>query len=236
MPVAYLHLAFLEACARRPRGGGGRAPARGVVLGPGDAESLALLGVYLSEAGHPREAADLLEPFTRGPRPDLDVLTARGMALAALGRRADALAAFARARETDPSNAMVLVNIGTVHLMDGDVERARRAFDEALGIDPGLARAHNRLDRQGTARPSVPRGIGAVRELTRPATRRGRHFEVGEARDAERFHSRHVEAATEVGALVAVQLDETELRRGDGMPDGVRVGVDEDSDREDLTR
>jgi Flp pilus assembly protein TadD len=91
----------------------------------------------------------------------MDVLTARGMALAALGRRADALAAFARARETDPSNAMVRVNIGTVHLMDGDVESARRSFEEALGIDPGLARAHNSLGviaaREGHLEEAVER-------------------------------------------------------------------------------
>jgi Tfp pilus assembly protein PilF len=39
----------------------------------------------------------------------------------------------------------VLVNIGTLFLMAGDHTRARQAFEAALDIDPGVARAHNSL-------------------------------------------------------------------------------------------
>jgi Flp pilus assembly protein TadD len=144
MPVAYLHLAFLER-ARGDLPAAVTALRRALALRPDDTETVALLGVYLGEAGHPREAADLLEPFTRRPQPDLDVLTARGMALAALGRRDDALATFRAARAAYPTSAMVLVNIGTVQLMGGDAQSARRSFEEALQADPGLARAHNSL-------------------------------------------------------------------------------------------
>src|SRR5947207_8454542 len=115
MPVAYQHLAFLE----RARGDLTAAVAalrRAVALRPDDTETLALLGVYLGEAGHAREAAALLEPLAARPHPDLDVLTARGMALAALGRRDEALATFRTARTAYPSSAMVPVNIGTVQL------------------------------------------------------------------------------------------------------------------------
>jgi arylsulfatase A-like enzyme/Flp pilus assembly protein TadD len=160
MPIAYLHLAFLER-ARGDLGAAVEALRRAVALRPLDTESVSLLAVYLNEAGRAREAADLLEPYTRTPRPDLDILTARGMALAALGRRQEALAAFAAAHEVDPSNAMVLVNTGTVHLMAGDTERARRSFEEALRIDPGLARAHNSLGvlaaREGRVDEAVER-------------------------------------------------------------------------------
>lgn len=144
MPVAYLHLAYLE----RARGNLPAAVAAARVafeLRPLDAESVSLLGVYLTEAGRAKEAVERLEPYMSAVGPDLDVLTARGMALAALGRRDEALATFARARETAPSNAMVLVNMGTVHLMGGDRVQARQAFETALDIDPGLARAHNSL-------------------------------------------------------------------------------------------
>jgi Tfp pilus assembly protein PilF len=40
---------------------------------------------------------------------------------------------------------MVLVNIGTVFLQEGRRADARRAFEAALDIDPGVARAHNSL-------------------------------------------------------------------------------------------
>ena len=52
---------------------------------------------------------------------------------------------MARAGEVDPSNAMVLVNAGTVHLMSGDRDRARDAFEAALRKNPRVARAHSSL-------------------------------------------------------------------------------------------
>jgi tetratricopeptide (TPR) repeat protein len=144
MPMAYLHLASFER-ARGNLGAAVDALRQAVALRPLDMESVALLGVYLNEAGRSREAAKLLEPYAKAPRPDLDVLTARGVALATLGRNEEALAAFAAAREVDPSNAMVVVNVATVHLMADELDRARRMFEDALRIDPGLARAHNSL-------------------------------------------------------------------------------------------
>ena len=67
------------------------------------------------------------------------------MALAALQRPAEALATFERGRQVDPSNPLVLVNMGTVYLMTGDRARAREAFEAALEIDAGVARAQNSL-------------------------------------------------------------------------------------------
>jgi hypothetical protein len=64
-----------------------------VELRPADQESVALLAVYLVQAGRPREAVDLLEPYAGASPPDLDVLTARGMGLAALGRLDEILGA-----------------------------------------------------------------------------------------------------------------------------------------------
>jgi Flp pilus assembly protein TadD len=86
-----------------------------------------------------------LEPYAEGKEADIDVLTALGMAQARVGRAEDALATFARARSLDPTSAMVLVNVGTVYLMQGDRTRARQAFEAALDIDDGVARAHNSL-------------------------------------------------------------------------------------------
>jgi arylsulfatase A-like enzyme/Tfp pilus assembly protein PilF len=143
-PLVHLQFAYLE----RARGNLDAALAaarRTVALRPADAESAALLGVYLTEAGRPAETIALLEPFLAQPRPDLDVLTAHGMALAQLQRRKEALEVFARAAAVDPSNAIVKVNAGTVHLMEGQLAQARAAFEQALALDPDVARAHNSL-------------------------------------------------------------------------------------------
>jgi len=160
MPLAHMHEAHILR-ARGDLGAAVEAARKAVALRPTDEESVALLAIYLTQAGRPREAVDLLEPYVAASRPDLDLLTARGMALAALGRREEALATFARARETDPSNPMVLVNIGTVHLMTGEMEPAVASFESALRIDPGLARAHNSLGviaaRQGRRSEAIER-------------------------------------------------------------------------------
>jgi arylsulfatase A-like enzyme/Tfp pilus assembly protein PilF len=144
MSLTYLQLAYLE----RSRGrmdAAIQAAHRAVELRPLDADSVSLYGVYLTEAGRAREAAAFLEPYAKHAKPDLDVLTALGMAQARVGRRDEALRTFARAREMDPTNAMVLVNVGTVYLMAGDRVHARQAFEAALDIDDSVARAHNSL-------------------------------------------------------------------------------------------
>jgi cytochrome c-type biogenesis protein CcmH/NrfG len=87
----------------------------------------------------------LLEPEARRDPPDVELLVAQALALAKLGRTAESLAAIDRAREVDPSNAMLLVTGGTVHLMAHDTARAREAFTRALASNPGLARAESSL-------------------------------------------------------------------------------------------
>jgi tetratricopeptide (TPR) repeat protein len=160
MPLAYLQLAYLER-ARGDLGAAVAAARRSLELRPLDGESLALTATYLIDAGRPREALALIEPYTKAVEPTLDVLTARGMALAALGRAEEALASFARGRELDHSNPAVLVNIGTVHLMAGAHGPARAAFEAALAIDGGLAKAENSLaviaSREGRLEEAVER-------------------------------------------------------------------------------
>jgi arylsulfatase A-like enzyme/Flp pilus assembly protein TadD len=144
MPVSLVHLAFLL----REKGdleGAVAAGRRAVEINPRDAEAAALLGGSLNDAGRPRQTAELLRPYAEQTRPDLDVLMAYGAALGQLGRGREALAVFARARQIDPTHAMTLVNIGTVHLLKRDFVEARRAFEAALELDPMVARAHNSL-------------------------------------------------------------------------------------------
>ncbi len=144
MPLVFTHLAFLY----RQKGdleaavGAGR---RALALNPEDTEAVGLIGAYLVEAGRPREAVKLLEPYANRAEPDPDVLTSRGMALAALGDTKAALETFERALAIAPTNALNLVNIGTTYLMAGDRGRAQQALLAALDLAPELARAHNSL-------------------------------------------------------------------------------------------
>ena len=163
MPLSYLQLAYLE--RRRGRLEAALAATRKAVdLSPLDAESVSLHAVYLIEAGRAAEALAFLEPYARNVTPDLDVLTALGMAQARTGRREEALATFARAREIDPSDPTVLVNAGTVYLMAGDRTRARQAFEAALDLDDGLARAHNSLGVIAAEEGRLPEAIARWRK------------------------------------------------------------------------
>ena len=112
---------------------------------PDDPATLSVLGSCLTQAGRGGEAAALLAPAAGKADPDVDVLVAYALALAKQNRFPEALAALARARDLDPSNAMVAVNAGTVDLMAGDRDRAREAFESAVAANPRVARAHSSL-------------------------------------------------------------------------------------------
>jgi arylsulfatase A-like enzyme/Tfp pilus assembly protein PilF len=142
--LAHLHLAYLS----RQQGdleGALRSARRAFALDPSNAETAAVLANYLNESGRSAEVVQLLEPFARSEMPDLDILMALGAAQAKTGHTAEGLATLERARRLDPSNAMALVNVATVHLMTRDYDKARAAFEGALVLEPRLARAHNSL-------------------------------------------------------------------------------------------
>ena len=144
LPLALIYLGHLE----RESGnlpGAITALRRAVELVPGNAEAAAMLGTYLTQGGRPAAAVELLEPYTRRDDPDIEALTTRAIALAKLGRPDEALAEISRAQHQDPSNGRLLVEIGTIHLMAGDRDRARQSWVAALAANPGLARAHSSL-------------------------------------------------------------------------------------------
>jgi Flp pilus assembly protein TadD len=190
MLVSLLELAYLE----RESGDLGAAVetlGRAHALNPEDTTVASLLGAYLTQAGNAPEAVGLLERYALRPAPDVEVLTTLSLALAKLRRAPEALATLARAREREPRNAMILVNVGTVRLMAGDERGAREAFEAALALNPGVARAHSSLGfldgRNGLVDEALthwrkalaldPRECEALRALGEFLLRRGRSAE-----------------------------------------------------------
>jgi arylsulfatase A-like enzyme/Tfp pilus assembly protein PilF len=165
MAGANLQLAYLE----RSRGNlkaAAAAARRAVGLKPLDAEAVALLGAYLTEAGEPKEALKYLEPYVRVGALNFDVLTALGLARSALGRVAEAREAFVAAREMDPTNGLASANLGVLELMAGNRAAARAALEHALELDSQIAKAQNTLGvmaaQEGRPAEAIERWKAAV--------------------------------------------------------------------------
>jgi arylsulfatase A-like enzyme/Flp pilus assembly protein TadD len=144
MALSLVTLAQLEHAARHPASAiDDLEKAR--ALRPEDGAIAALLGSWLTQAGRAREAAELLaRRVGRGMPNDVDIRVALSLAYARLGRTADSLALLQPDRG-ERSPAPLLVTRGTVLLMAGDRAGARRAFEDALALRPGAARALSSL-------------------------------------------------------------------------------------------
>jgi len=143
MRVALLQLAHLE----RESGDLPAAIAalrRALSLNPADQETASLLGAYLTSAHRAAEAVALLQPYAASDA-DVQTLVALALAQARQAQFDDARKTLDRARAQDPSNAMLLVQAGTVEVMAGRRAEAREAFEGALRLNPGVARAHSSL-------------------------------------------------------------------------------------------
>ena len=215
-----LQLAYLER-ARGDLPAAIVAAKKAVELKPLDGEAVALLGAYLTEAGRAREAVALLAPYLKAvDRPDFDTLTAFGLAQAAIGQPEAARAAFEQARAADPRNAMGPVNLGTLHLMNGDRAAARSAMQEALELDPAVAKAHNLLGvmeaQEGRPEEAIvhwrraaeinPQDYQTLFNLARTLDRQGRTAE------AEEFYRRYLQAAPR--ALEIRDIERVKARLG----------------------
>ena len=144
MRVALIQLAQLE----RDKGNAAAAISalqRALTLNPSDPEVAVLLGAYLTGAGRHAEAIALLTPYADKTTADSQVLVTLALAQARNNRTDEALALVARARQADPSNPTLFVDAGTIQLMSGDRTEARKSFDAALALNPGVARAHRSL-------------------------------------------------------------------------------------------
>lgn len=101
------------------------------------------LGLLLSERGEAREAVSILE--RHASKADVDVWNAYGIALADVGRPAEAVAQFRRVLELDRTNATAHQNLGIVALRQGRPQEAERHLNDALKLDAELPLALNTL-------------------------------------------------------------------------------------------
>jgi len=141
MPQALHYRAYLE-WQLGQRDAAIESARRALALNADSTEIAARLGYYLAQSGRPGAAASLLEPYSRRREPDVDVMTALAVAYASVDRTADAVAAFGRVLEFDPSNALAVLNRGRVLIQAGRTAEARAAFQRALQLDPSLGLAH----------------------------------------------------------------------------------------------
>lgn len=102
---------------------------------------LAHLGLLDAEEGQAKRARAVLEPLARSS--DVEVINALGIARTGDGDLPGALAAFRRAIEIDPRNALAYQNEGIARLQFGNLPEALAAFDHALALNDHLPRAWN---------------------------------------------------------------------------------------------
>ncbi|HET7694721.1 MAG TPA: sulfatase-like hydrolase/transferase [Vicinamibacterales bacterium] len=153
---------------------------RALALAPEDAQTLSLLGAYLTERGRAAEAIALLSPAAARPQADLQVLVTLGLAQAQAGRGDEAQATIERARAGHPSNSRLLVELGTVQLAANRRDAARRTFELAVQRNPGLARAYSSLAAIHVEDGRDAEAIAAWREAARlDAGEYGRIFLLG---------------------------------------------------------
>jgi arylsulfatase A-like enzyme/Flp pilus assembly protein TadD len=110
----------------------------------GDRESLRRqLGLALAEAGHPREAVEVLSPLAGGT--DSATLNALGIALSDAGRQEEAEAALRHVVTLYPEDPKGYENLGIVMMHRDRLPEARDALRHALQLNPSLPIAWNTL-------------------------------------------------------------------------------------------
>lgn len=138
---AYRYLSFVYWNAGRPADAI-RVLEQALGRGLTSAEIRVKLAIYLSETGRAARAVALLEGATGE---DAEALNALGMAYEGAGRPADAIGAFERVLELDPTSGLAHQNIGVIKLRANDLAGAEASLTRALEIDPALPGGYTTL-------------------------------------------------------------------------------------------
>lgn len=148
-PEAYRRLGMILH-GRGDLNGAERALLESLELAPGDIRTLGALGHVLADAQEPEQAASAFHDM--------------GWRLGALDRLDEALAAFDRAAELDPSNQNAHGGRGEALRLLGRLDEALAAFDRVLAVEPDSAWA---LASKGAALATLARDQEAVELLDR---------------------------------------------------------------------
>ena len=134
--------------------------ARALALRPGHRDSRLGLARAQLAAGRPAEALETLWPLAADVRLAA-AQSLRGTALSALGRPAEAIAAFTLALAVTPGDAEALLNCGNAHADLDQIDRAEQHLRRAVACDPGLVEAHVSLGHLLAGRGMLPEAVGA---------------------------------------------------------------------------
>jgi predicted O-linked N-acetylglucosamine transferase (SPINDLY family) len=114
-------------------------------INPKDADCLHLMGVIAGFADQPQASLQLFD-MALAQSPDFASAHAnRGVALMALGRHDEGLAALRKAVELDPKHLHGLYGLGNALAATGDMEGAEDCYRRALAISPDYMEALNNL-------------------------------------------------------------------------------------------
>jgi len=164
------------------------------------------LGLTLVQAGRPGEAVEVLRRIDPEAA-DAETLSSLGLALASMGRMAEARQALERAVEIDPDSARSFEILSFVALQTGDANAARRYARQALELDAYRPDSWNNL---AIAEYQAGNAAQAVEAWKRAATLDPRNLdvlynlgvvagEVGDATTARRALERFLAAAPPSG-------------------------------------
>lgn len=112
---------------------------------PENLEALHLLGLVRLQNGDPHGAVPLLEEAAGRAPADANYLNRHGVALAAVGRIDEAIAAYRRAIASKPDQPEAHNNLAIALAASGDHQAAIIEYRRALTAQPGFAEAHNGL-------------------------------------------------------------------------------------------
>jgi Flp pilus assembly protein TadD/outer membrane cobalamin receptor len=115
---------------------------RALALQPAHPQALALSAVSAVAVGDTNRASTLLKQAQAQAPRDTSVLIARSYLEQAQFQLADALVSAQQAAEIDSNAALIQARVAELALMNGDTKQAARAADNAIKLQPDLARAH----------------------------------------------------------------------------------------------
>ncbi|MBI3268175.1 MAG: tetratricopeptide repeat protein [Planctomycetes bacterium] len=136
-PVSHFLVGVVQDALGRPEAAAA-CYAAAIERDPRYADARLNLGVVLVKGGRPKEGLAALEAGIQLKGEDPEALSALVWAAMEAGDTALALSAAARAVKANPRSGVLLAKKGGLHRMLGQFGEARKCFEEALRLEPGL--------------------------------------------------------------------------------------------------